>query len=169
MDRLLPRLMAFPPYPPPPQPLTDRQYDEGIRQQIESLKKIPNKDLLASTSGGESPLNVCYRRWVRLAQLANTQGQVINPAINTVPYTFILLAHIAAFTSKQNDVGVEELWGHISTYLCSLDGRQVRYLGFQLYKIVEGAVTITKAIGRVRRIHLICIMTILTSCSRHMR
>ena len=58
MDSLLPQLLAFPPHPTPQPPLSDAAYDEGIRAQISTLKKLSEKNLLQHTSGGESPLNV---------------------------------------------------------------------------------------------------------------
>jgi hypothetical protein len=58
MDDLLYMFLSFPPYPPPSTPITDQQYDEGIRLQIENLKKIPAKNLLQMTSSGEHALNV---------------------------------------------------------------------------------------------------------------
>jgi hypothetical protein len=57
MDDLLQLLSSFPPYPPPT-PISDQQYDEGIRLQIENLKKVPVKNLLQTTSSGEHILNV---------------------------------------------------------------------------------------------------------------
>jgi COP9 signalosome complex subunit 3 len=58
MDELLPRLLAFPPHPPPPKQLSDSQYDEAIRNQITTIGKIADKNLLLQTSGGENALDV---------------------------------------------------------------------------------------------------------------
>jgi COP9 signalosome complex subunit 3 len=58
MDELLPHLLAFPPHPAPQTLLSDSSYDEGIKAQISAVRKIPDKNLLEETSGGESPLNV---------------------------------------------------------------------------------------------------------------
>lgn len=58
MDNILPSILSFPPHPAPLVPLSDSQYDAGIKSQIETLKKIPEKILLQSTTGGESPLDV---------------------------------------------------------------------------------------------------------------
>jgi hypothetical protein len=58
MDDLLPKLLAFPPHPPPQNPLSDSSYDDGIKAQISVVRKISEKSLLQQTSGGESPLNV---------------------------------------------------------------------------------------------------------------
>jgi COP9 signalosome complex subunit 3 len=61
MDDLLPVLLSFPPHPPLPHPVSDQQYDEGIRSQIESVKRVPPRNLLQVTSSGEHILNVSNR------------------------------------------------------------------------------------------------------------
>jgi COP9 signalosome complex subunit 3 len=58
MDDLLPKLLTFPPHPPPQNPLSDSSYEDGIKSQISALRKIADKNLLLNTSGGESPLDV---------------------------------------------------------------------------------------------------------------
>lgn len=61
MDDILSKLLSFPPHPPPITPLSDQQYDEGIREQIEAVKRISDAKLLQETSGGEHVLDVCLR------------------------------------------------------------------------------------------------------------
>lgn len=58
MDALLPKLLSFPPHPPPAQPLSDHSYDTQITTLIKNVKEIPDKQLLLQTSGGEDPLDV---------------------------------------------------------------------------------------------------------------
>lgn len=58
MDDLLPKLLTFPPHPPPHSPLSDASYDEGIKAQISVVRKLSEKNLLQHTSGGESSLDV---------------------------------------------------------------------------------------------------------------
>lgn len=58
MDDLLPKLLSFPPHPPPPNPLSVVQYDEGIKAQISAIKGIPEGKLLQQTSSGENALDV---------------------------------------------------------------------------------------------------------------
>lgn len=58
MDNLLPNLLSFPPHPPRPNPMSDQHYDEGIREQIDYVKKISESKLLQQTSGGENVLDV---------------------------------------------------------------------------------------------------------------
>lgn len=58
MDNALSKLLSFPPHPPPPNPLSDHQYDEGIKEQIKAIKSLPIETLLQKTSGGEHALDV---------------------------------------------------------------------------------------------------------------
>jgi len=58
MEETLQKLLLFPPFPPPVTPLSDAQYDEGIRAQIAAMNKMGEKSLVAKTSGGESALDV---------------------------------------------------------------------------------------------------------------
>jgi COP9 signalosome complex subunit 3 len=58
MEDLLATLLSFPAHPPPPQPLSDKQYDESIRLQVDNIRKISHKRLLESTTDGESILDV---------------------------------------------------------------------------------------------------------------
>jgi COP9 signalosome complex subunit 3 len=41
--------------------MSDYLYDEGIREQIEIVKKIPHSKLLQQTSGGEQVLDASWR------------------------------------------------------------------------------------------------------------
>lgn len=62
MDDLLQKLLTFPPHPPSKNPLSDSSYEEGIKSQIAAVGKISEKNLLLSTAGGESPLDVSSSR-----------------------------------------------------------------------------------------------------------
>ncbi len=64
MDDLLPKLLSFPPHPPPQVPLSDQQYDEGIKEQIEVVKRIPDSKLMQQTSGGEHILDVSLSTYI---------------------------------------------------------------------------------------------------------
>ncbi|KAH8821108.1 hypothetical protein F5884DRAFT_766646 [Xylogone sp. PMI_703] len=114
MDALLPKLLSFPPHPPPAQPLSDHSYDKEITALIDVVKGIPDKRLLLQTSGGENPLDV------------------INPALNTVPYIYILNAHIS---SREGDPA--KLWVQATNFLETFDPRQIRYLGEEFTKIID--------------------------------
>ncbi|PQE19487.1 COP9 signalosome complex subunit 3 protein [Rutstroemia sp. NJR-2017a WRK4] len=104
MDNLLSRMLTFPPHPPPQIPLSDQQYDEGIKAQIEIMKKMTEKNLLQSTSG----------------------------------------AHIAAAQNGDKNIDLEELWGKVTGYLCSFDGRQIRYMGKELNRIMDATAKLAR-------------------------
>ena len=121
--------------------MSDHAYDQGIREQIDFVKKLSDKKLLDHTSGGEDVLDVSkdkilarkhYLIWL----------QVINPALNTVPYTFILLANLAALNKAPKAVDMDKIWGKLITFLGTFDPRQIRYLGDQLSTIVNAVASI---------------------------
>ena len=58
MDDLLQTLLSFPPHPPGPTPMSDRDYDRAVKEQIEAVKKVSDSKLLQLTSGGEHVLDV---------------------------------------------------------------------------------------------------------------
>jgi hypothetical protein len=62
MDNLLPSLLSFPPHPPRPTPMSDYLYDQGIRDQIDFVRKLADSKLLQQTSGGEDVLDVSGNR-----------------------------------------------------------------------------------------------------------
>ncbi|KAL2073687.1 hypothetical protein VTL71DRAFT_11013 [Oculimacula yallundae] len=127
MDDLLSKLHSFPPSPPPRVPLSDQQYDEGIRGQIEAVKKISEAKLLQPTPGGENML------------------EVIDPAFNTVPYAVCLVANIQA-TNKSNAKGVDmdNLYAKMIEFLGVFDARQIRYLGDELSYIIKSVADIAR-------------------------
>jgi hypothetical protein len=57
MDDLLPKLRSFSTNLGGGA-LSDQEYDEGIRSQIETVKKISESKLLQHTSKGDNPLDV---------------------------------------------------------------------------------------------------------------
>ena len=59
MDDLLPKLLSFPPHPPPAQKLSDVDYDKNIRDLIEILNKVPANRLTGGVKGGGDLLDVC--------------------------------------------------------------------------------------------------------------
>ena len=58
MDDLLRHLLAFPPHPPPIQPLADEEYEDRVLKLIYTLKTTPAKVLASGTSGGGDLLDV---------------------------------------------------------------------------------------------------------------
>ena len=58
MDELLPKLRSFSTNLGVGNALSDQEYDEGIKSQIETVRKISESKLLQNTSKGDSPLDV---------------------------------------------------------------------------------------------------------------
>ena len=70
--------------------------------------------------------------------------------MNTVPYTFILLANISALKKGTKGVDMEKIWGKMTTFLGTFDPRQIRYLGDQLSDILEAVASIAVTNRQVR-------------------
>jgi COP9 signalosome complex subunit 3 len=70
--------------------------------------------------------------------------------LNTVPYTFILLANISALKKGTKGVDMEKIWGKMTTFLGTFDPRQIRYLGDQLSDILEAVASIAVTNRQVR-------------------
>jgi COP9 signalosome complex subunit 3 len=70
--------------------------------------------------------------------------------LNTVPYTFILLANISVLKKGTKGVDVEKIWGKMTTFLGTFDPRQIRYLGDQLSTIMEAVANLAVANRQVR-------------------
>lgn len=115
------KLVTFPPQPPPSSPLSDSRYDESIKHHITAVGKIGDKSLLQQTPSGASALDI------------------INPALNTVSYVYVLLAHINAAQKGGKGLGWEKVWGRIESFLESFDARQIRYLGKEFTHIIDVA------------------------------
>lgn len=52
MDSLLSQLLSFPPHPPPAIPLSDADFDNGLRGIVKLLNEVPAKKLTSGLSGG---------------------------------------------------------------------------------------------------------------------
>ena len=76
--------------------------------------------------------------------------QIFNPSVNTVPFTFILLAHIEAAQRNDKNTDVEKLWNSITTYLSHFDPRQMRYMAHELAQIIEVFATLARRHNQVR-------------------
>ncbi|KFY86722.1 hypothetical protein V500_07449 [Pseudogymnoascus sp. VKM F-4518 (FW-2643)] len=137
MDKLFPLLLSFPVHPPPIQPLSDEQYDEGIKPYVKDIRRLSGKTFLQATSGGEDILNI------------------FNPALNSIPYAFALLARVneaqSALKSAQNNtppVDLLPLWEKIVLFLENFDPRQVRYLGAETLEIITIAAGLARHLGQ---------------------
>jgi COP9 signalosome complex subunit 3 len=63
--------------------------------------------------------------------------QVIHPTLNTVSYTYILLAHISVVEKGNRNIDPSALWEWSANFLGSFDPRQIRYLGKELYQVTD--------------------------------
>jgi len=153
MDELLPKLLSFPPHPPPPKPISDHQYDERIKEQIDTCKRISDTKLLQQTSGGEQVLDVSSGP-SSIQPCSLTLLKVINPALNTVPYVFILLANISALEKGNKAVDPDTIWSKLTGFLSSFDPRQIRYLGEQLMSIIRAVDSIARQSRQVRALSI---------------
>jgi hypothetical protein len=67
---------------------------------------------------------------------------VINPALNSVPYTFLLTTNISALKkSSAKAMSLNALFDKIEGFLLSFDARQMRYLGSEFATIIDSFVS----------------------------
>lgn len=78
--------------------------------------------------------------------------------MNTVPYTFILLANLSALKKGTKGVDMDKIWGKMTTFLGTFDPRQIRYLGDQLSTIMEAVANIAVANRQVRFLASECVL-----------
>ncbi|KAI4172987.1 MAG: hypothetical protein LQ348_006662 [Seirophora lacunosa] len=116
IEYLLPQLLSFPPHPPPPLPLSDQVYDKEIKTLRLVLNEIPGNALTGGVPNGGDLLDI------------------LDPSINTLPYLYVLLAHIHA--GKQKVIIGESLWQKTSNFLERFDPVQVRYVGVEFRRII---------------------------------
>lgn len=58
METILPKLVSFPPHPPPPDPLSDAEYDKQIKALVHTLNNLPGSKLIGGVKGGGDLLEV---------------------------------------------------------------------------------------------------------------
>jgi len=80
--------------------------------------------------------------------------------LNTVPYTFILLANLSALNKNAKGIDMEKIWGKSITFLGTFDPRQMRYLGDQLSSIIDAVASIAMSKRQVRLLLGGCFTTI---------
>lgn len=174
MDNILPQLLSFPPHPPPITPLSDAEYDKQIRGVIQLLNETPAKKLTTGVSGGGDLLDVSHydkklTSWLCVVKLL-IPIQILNPSVNTLPYLYVLLAHVHGSSSGKVALGSANkallpggrLWEPILTFLDNFDPIQIRYCGQELRNLL-GA--IEKA-ARQAQLPAIAIQTIRTAILR---
>ena len=70
--------------------------------------------------------------------------QVLDPAVNTLPYLHSLLAHIASSSGKQSASSISKrfspqspLWQKMAIFMEKFDPIQVRYAGVEFRRLLE--------------------------------
>ncbi|CAD6500664.1 BgTH12-06373 [Blumeria graminis f. sp. triticale] len=125
IDNILPKLLVSPPQSPS-NSITDQHYDNTIRKQLEYVRSIPLPVFLQKTSSEKTALDV------------------INPTLNTVPYTFVILANITYFSKRIEETELMYFWNKISSYLDLFDARQIRYLGEEFSSIIDAFINLSR-------------------------
>ncbi|KAI4135382.1 MAG: hypothetical protein LQ347_000712 [Umbilicaria vellea] len=132
MDELLPHLLSFPPHPPPPQPLSNVDYDRNIKILVQTLNQVAASKLASGVSGG---------------------GDLLD--INTLPYLYTLLAHIGGPQGgKQGSPATSKLfapggalWLKMVEFMDDFDPIQVRYAGQPWRRLVETVAKVARAVS----------------------
>jgi hypothetical protein len=82
--------------------------------------------------------------------------QIINPALNTIPYALALLAHLKEVQGISNSVGyasqsthLASLWRKTVDFLDSFDPKQIRYIGPEAREIVIYLAAFARSLGEV--------------------
>lgn len=75
--------------------------------------------------------------------------QILDPAINTLPYLYVLLAHISAGKQKSPNVG-GPLWLKATAFLERFDPVQVRYVGTEFRRLITSVRDAALAGNKVR-------------------
>lgn len=83
--------------------------------------------------------------------------QIIDPSKNTLPYLYTLLAHICVSTGKQKSSTISDafspgstLWQKMLDFMESFDGRQIRYAGNELRRLIEATALKAQRVSQVR-------------------
>ena len=58
METILPKLVSFPPHPPPLDPLSDAEYDKQIKALVHTLNNLSGSKLTSGVKGGGDILEV---------------------------------------------------------------------------------------------------------------
>ena len=146
-DQTLNSLLAFPIHPPNPQH-TEQEYNNLARKHQESCAKQQHDRLSGTAKNGESFLEVRESPDSRL--LGSHFVQLLNPAIHSISYLHVLLAHVIGPNSKGKSTNISNtfgpggpLWVAMSMFMEQFDPIQIRYSGQDMRKLIE--VTFTAA------------------------
>ncbi|MCJ1434782.1 hypothetical protein MMC27_004152 [Xylographa pallens] len=124
MEALLPQLLSFPPHP---QKLPDHEYDRQIKVLAHLLHETSSSKLVKGVAGGGDLLDI------------------LDPAINTLPYLYTLLAHLGGTPDeKQSGNGLlkvfhpgGQLWEKMLEFVERFDPVQIRYAGHEWRRLLE--------------------------------
>lgn len=173
MDNILAQLLSFPPHPPPASPLPDADVDKRLRGVLKLLNETPAKKLTAGLTGGGGGdlLDVGafpYQHLIRsdepsMLELGSPTDflQILDPSINTLPYLYVLLAHISSTQGGKQAAGSQDsallpggrLWGPMVHFMEHFDPIQIRYAGNEfsrLINLVEAAANKASLVCRYR-------------------
>ncbi|KAL8795031.1 MAG: hypothetical protein Q9195_002479 [Heterodermia aff. obscurata] len=128
MDSLLPQLLSFPPHPSPIIPLPDAEVDRGLRRIVKLLNEVPAKKLTAGLSGGDG----------------GDLLDILDPSINSLPYLYVLVAHINSVSSGKQPSGSKNtallpggrLWDPMLRFMEHFEPIQIRYGGAEFKRLV---------------------------------
>ncbi|MCJ1389811.1 hypothetical protein MMC18_002668 [Xylographa bjoerkii] len=144
MDDLLPQLLSFPPHPPPLQKLSDYEYHRQIKALAHLLHDTSASKLVKGVAGGGDLLDVRASIFISMQSLL-IRAQILDPAINTLPYLYTLLAHIGG-TQEEKQSGNSllkvfspggQLWQKMLDFVQRFDPVQVRYAGHEWRRLLE--------------------------------
>ena len=134
--------------------LTDAEVDKHLKAIIHLLKSIPASKLTSDISSGGDLLDVSQTVVITMSLL--TSPQIIDPSINTLPYLYILLAHITSTGGKQKANNTSDdfepdttLWQRMLNFTESFDRIQIRYAGDELRQLVEAIAAKARRISEV--------------------
>ncbi|MCJ1285695.1 hypothetical protein MMC26_005036 [Xylographa opegraphella] len=124
MEALLPQLLSFPSHP---QVLSEHEYDRQIKLLVQLLQETGAGKLAKGVAGGPDLLDI------------------LDPAINTLPYLYTLLAHLGGtHDEKQSGNGLlkvfqpgSPLWEKMLEFVDRFDPVQVRYAGHAWRRLLE--------------------------------
>lgn len=82
--------------------------------------------------------------------------QIIDPSKNTLPYLYTLLAHIHGSGGKQKSSSISDtyrpgsaLWQKMLDFMERFDGRQIRYAGTELRRLIDATAIKAKRVSQV--------------------
>jgi len=96
--------------------------------------------------------------------------QILDPAINTLPYLYTLLAHINSYQDAKQAGGSlaksfppgGQLWQKMLVFMENFDPVQVRYVGAQWLSLVENVVRSAETSQKVDKASVLCSQSWLT-------